>query len=244
MSIFSIKASSAKKIGLVFGLLAAATANASIVSTSVETNVEIRAGSVVDATDSDSGAAFASASAAGNITGAAVHSTLSLSPLGAEAAVLNFDIGYHGSQNGYQGPAYMGTSLTGNKSFINYFAATDTNLFVDWSFDYLGPNPFGLQIITIGGTPTPAPILGNYGIVGHHEGNANYTLLAGNFYNLGVYFSPNVSSPGGGLTGIEGTLTGSLSFKFGKTSVPESSGLALFGLGLVGLGLARRRKAA
>ncbi len=239
MSMFSIKASSAKYLGLVFGLLSALTVNASIIDTSVKTSAEIRAGEIVDATATNSGVISASSSIVGDITGASVHSTIGFSSLSSNAAVLNFDLGYTGGDS-YAGAEYLGGASFGNSAVINYFATNDVDLMVDWNFDYSGQNPFGLQIIRLEGGPSLS--LGNYGIAGHHEGSTSYGLLAGNSYAISLRFQPNVSNSGGGLSGIDGTLSGMFDFKFGKTDVPESSGIALIAIGLLGLGLARRRK--
>lgn len=242
MSMFSITASAAKHVSLAFGLLVAVTANASIISTEVKTSAEIRAGQTVDATASNSGATTASSAVTSNLTGTSAHSTIGFDFLSSDAAVVKFDLGYKGSTNGYEGGGYMGGASFGNSSTINYLATSNVDLTVDWNFDYLGPNPFGLQIIQLSGGPFQT--LGNYGIVGHHEGSTSYSLFAGNLYNISLNFHPNVSSGSGGFTGIEGTLSGAFDFKFGKTEVPESSGIALFAIGLLGLGLARRRKTA
>ncbi len=155
------------------------------------------------------------------------------------SAVLNFDLGYTGGDS-YAGAEYLGGASFGNSAVINYFATNDVDLMVDWNFDYSGQNPFGLQIIRLEGGPSLS--LGNYGIAGHHEGSTSYGLLAGNSYAISLRFQPNVSNSGGGLSGIDGTLSGMFDFKFGKTDVPESSGIALIAIGLLGLGLARRRK--
>lgn len=239
MSMCSIKASSVKYVGLVFGLLSALTVNASIIGTSVKTSAEIRAGQIVDATATDSGATAASSAVTGDITGASVHSTIGFSSLSSDAAVLKFDLGYAGGDS-YTGAGYLGGTGFGNSAVINYFATNNVDLMVNWSFDYSGPNPFGLQIIRLEGGPSLS--LGDYGVVGHHEGSTSYGLLAGNSYAISLRFQPNVSNDGGGLSWIDGTLTGEFDFKFGKTAVPESSSIVLFGIGLLGLGLARRRK--
>lgn len=236
MNMFSIKASRAKYVGFIFGVLSAATVNASIINTSVNAGMEIRADSIVDATEDASGVTSASVAITGNLTGASAHSTLGFSSLGSESAVFNFDLGYNSGD--YVGSGYIGASSGGNAGVINYLAMSDVDMTVGWNFDYTGSNPFGLQIINVSGGPFLS--LGNYGILGHHEGNTNFSLSAGNNYLISVNFYPNAQ---GGIGSLDGTLSGMLAFNFGQTTVPESSGVVLLGLGLIGLGFARRRKA-
>lgn len=242
MSHFLGKSFSAKYyIGLVFGLLSAVTVNASIISTNVQAGVEIRADQIVEATATNSGTTSASVDITSDVSGASVHSTLGFSSLSSDAATFNFDIGLNGGNytgsDGYSGQSDWGS----NAGFINYFAISNLNLSVSWSFDYTGSSPFGLNIINLSGVGGPSLDLGNVGSAGHHEGSTTYALLAGNSYLINVNFYPNVH---GSIGPIDGTLSGALDFKFGKTDVPESSGIVLFGLGLIGLGLARRRKIA
>lgn len=239
MSIFSIKASSAKKIVFVFGLLATATVNASIIDTSVKTGLKIELNEeTLDATGTSSGATSASTAIHGNVTGASASSDLQFNSLTAEFAALNFSIKFDGA--GYTSDAFMGqTKAKSNSASINYFAASNLDVLVDWNFDYTGSNPFGLSNVNIAGGPFIS--LGNYGIAGHHQGNTSFSLFAGNTYTIETFFNPNV---GGFIGNVNGELAGTINFRFGQASVPESSGVALFGIGLLGLGLARRRKTA
>jgi len=225
--------------GLVLGLFSASTLHAVIIGTSVDASMEIRytdgGSSIVDATANDSGVTSASVSINGAVTGASAYSNLGFSSLGTESATFDFDLGYNGG--GYSGTGYMGTAPGGtNKGIIEYSATSSFDLLIDWNFDYAGVNPFGLQVIRLSGGPSEQ--LGNFGQVGHFEGDTLFSINAGESYIFEITFFPNVS---GGIGSINGTLAGLFNFNFDTNSVPEPSSLILLLLGL-GLGFVRRKK--
>ena len=229
-----------KLVGIGFVFFAAhlhSVASAAIIGSSTEANMEIRYNNIVDVTDTDSGATSASVDITGPVTGATAHSHLELSPLTSHSAVLNFDLGYDG--NGYVGSGFMGGQ---SEATLTYEAIGDTTLNYAWDFEYLGPNPFGLQIIRVYSDNVLLATLGDFGQVGSHQGADTYELAAGAIYDIETRFLPNVS---GGIGSFEGHLHGDISFEFAEQQpIPEPSSLLTFaGLGLcAGLGAWRRRR--
>lgn len=222
-------------------LLSSAITHASIISTNVDAGMAIRYydssnNLVNDAIATDSGTTSASVAINGTFTNASAYSSLGFTALDAESTTFDFDIGYNGG--GFGGSGYIGQSSSqSNKASIEYNATSDFDMLVDWNFDYAGSNPFGLQIINLSGGPTE--ILGNFGQVGHHEGNTTYGLTAGNTYLIEISFSPNAS---GGIGNIDGSLAGHFDFTFNSASAPEPASLALLSIGIAGLFSRRRKK--
>ena len=177
------------------------SSQATIVSTDVTTGMEIRYEQGVDASATDSGTTSSSVAVTGQATGATASSSIGFSTLMDEAATVDFSMAYDG--NGYAGSGYMG-EVDGSENIvvIEYFAATDVTMLIDWDFAYTGPDPFGLQFINVFGLN-----LGSVGFAGSHQGMQSFDLAGGSSYFINVEFSPNVS---GGIGNINGQLAGSL----------------------------------
>jgi hypothetical protein len=225
----------ASLVGLFAG---AAGANAGIIGHEVFAGVEIRydPGPVVDGTAGGSATESVEAIVVGPVTGASISSHLWFTGLGLESLVLNFDLAYDGA--GYDGTGYMGESSPGaNKGTFSYQAVGNTELAYAWDFDYLGPQPFGLQIVRVFRDGAEIKRLGDYGKIGHHEGMDSLFLLGGSTYDFEVLFQPNVW---GAIGVVDGELVGSMSFDF--ESVPEPATTGLVGAGLLALALVRRRR--
>jgi hypothetical protein len=216
----------------------AAVANAGIIGREVFAGVEIRydPGPVSDGRAGGSARDFVYAGVLGPVTGASISSQLWFSPLDPESIVLNFELAYDGA--GYDGTGYMGESGFGaNKGTFSYQAVGNTELAYAWDFDYLGPQPFGLQTVRVFRDGAEIKQLGDYGNIGHHEGMDSLFLLGGSTYDFEVLFHPNVS---GAIGVVDGELVGSMSFDF--ESVPEPATTGLVGAGLLVMAFVRRRR--
>jgi hypothetical protein len=134
------------------------------------------------------------------------------------------------SVSGYVGSSYShdGNSDKGNKSF-EYLIGAHDDFFsgmwlieMNWTEHANRANNVPVDIETSGGTFS-----------------VDQTVPDGGWYSLGV-FDLNTNS----LTRIRTTDTNGyvIADAFRFTSVPEPSILALFGAGIIGLGLVRRRK--
>jgi hypothetical protein len=213
---------------------AESTVNAAITDTNVSAGMRIDVEGVTEVSGSDTGTTYASVDLTSPSTGARVSSLLHINALSAEAANLNFNLLLNG--NNMPGQGYLGqlSEEGSNSAEILYHADIGTTMGYSWNFDYIGSNPFGLQVIYIKENGTTIATLGDVGSIGHHEGSDTFGgLLAGNDYVIQTMFTPNVF---GGVGSIEGTLAGDISFSF----VPEPATICLLGLGA--LGLLRRKR--
>lgn len=219
-------------------LALAVPASSSIITTEVTAGMRIDVDGVTDAIATDSDAVLASVDIFSPLTEATASSRLHFDSLTAEQANLDFSIAYEG--NGFIG--YLGQSSDdANHAVINYHANVPSTLEYGWNFDYLGPNPFGLQVVRIYRDGVVLETLGEVGFnPGHHEGTGSIGLVGGFDYAVEVLFIPNVF---GGINDISGELAGDVFFNFNGTSVPEPGAITLFGLGLFALSMARRRGA-
>ena len=222
-------------VGTLLLAVSALEASASIISTSVNASVRIAEQGGLEVTDTDSGSTTAAASVAGP-QNSSMSSTLIFDSLTAESANLNFNIDFDGGNLGQA--VYGAAPGVGNRATINYTALIDSLLDYSWNFDYVGPEPFGLQVVDVQEGNTLLQQLGNFGQVGNHQGTDNFMLMAGTSYEFRVIFNPNASGP---LGSLDGTLLGDISFNF---TIPEPNTLALLGLGLAGFGFARKRMTA
>jgi Ca2+-binding RTX toxin-like protein len=138
-----------------------------------------------------------------------MSASLSIDPLAAYDATVNFNIAMLG---GAGAAGYIGVNnQTPNRAQLTYDALTSGDVSIGWSFDYLGPNPFGLQILQVFENGAQILSLGDFGQIGHHEDSHKVAIQAGNTYVFQLLFVPNVRS---GLDGINGRLLGSMSFAF------------------------------
>jgi hypothetical protein len=212
----------------------ATCADATITGTNVSVGMRIDLQtSQTEISGTDVGTTYAEVDFTGPSTGARVSSLLHIDSLSSEAANLRFHLSYNGNDS--PDVRYMGVSGPGpNIAEILYHAEIDVEMLYAWDFDYLGPEPFGLQSIHVKENGITIATLGDFGKIGHHEGADTFNLLSGNDYIVEVWFNPNAG--GTGVGEISGALVGDISFVF----VPEPTTLALLGLG--SLGLLRRRK--
>ena len=224
-------------IGLLL-LVSCSLSYANITGTFVSVGMEITPTGGASVVGTDTGAVYASVAIVDSPSGAVAAAMLHINPLTSESANLNFDISY--AQNGLQS-GYMGQSSWGiNFADINYYASSSIDMSYSWNFDYLGPQPFGLQEINLYENGNNIAILGNFGAIGHHEGSDIFSLTAGNNYTIKTEFFPNVRFTG--QSGLDGALIGDISFGF-DTPIPAPGAMLL---GLIGFGMVgylRKRKA-
>jgi hypothetical protein len=201
--------------------------NAAITGTNVSAGMRIDVAGVTEVSGSNTDATYASVDLISPSTGARVSSLLHINSFSAEAANLKFNLLLDGNNNMPLG-SYLGYISWDNSNVaeIFYHADIDFAMKYSWNFDYIGPEPRGLNRIWVKENGTTIAELGNTGIVGHHEGSYTFGLLAGHDYTIQTIFNPNIL---GDVGYIEGTLAGDISFNF----VPEPTAICLLGLGAV-----------
>ena len=183
-----------------------------------------------------------------NLSSGASSTTWHADVAGKTNVISIYDITYQGTNYlvggysviGHDGNGYSNTTLTENNFLFNLsLGSVHTEQDIPWATNLYDQYDSSSYFATFGG--------------GHDLYGGNTTLGSGNgyangggaLYNYGYSYGGSANLVSGlTTTGLEYfAVNGLESFTFAAAAVPEPSIITLFGLGLLGLGFARRRKA-
>jgi hypothetical protein len=227
-------------------------AHSAIVSTDTNLNMEIFYlmnvngiyTTLIDDADTKSGTQNASLSITGTHTGINFSSSLNLTSLSAQSAILAFDLKKDFPAASSYSEGYQPGQNLSNYLHVQYNASGSTPLHMAWDFGYSGSSTTGLGKLYIldAGRADLAWLGGNPIVPTSYSGNQDFTLVSGT-HNIYVYFMPAASWGAGGLPGpgLQGMLNGTISLSFGAQPVPIPPALLLFAPGLAGIAVLRRR---